>query len=85
MMKGPVEKPAVLPVHGNEMIEILGVCKIAARLPAHEYLLAKFSGSFEEGDMCTHFRGPPCGHHAAGSAANDYYTFLWVYKCFCFQ
>jgi hypothetical protein len=84
-MKGPVEKTAVLPIHRNKMIQILGICQVAARLPAHEYLLAKFSGSFEEGDMCTHFRGPACGHHAACSAANDYYRSFLMYKFLCFQ
>jgi hypothetical protein len=67
------------------VIQIPGICQITARLAAHEYLLAKFPGSFQEYDMSAHFRSSSCGHHAACPAANNYYIFFMTHKLLQFQ
>jgi hypothetical protein len=78
-MKCPVQKTAVWPVHRDEVIQIPGICQITARLAAHEDLLADFPGPFQEDDMSARFRSFSCGHHAACSAANNYYGFFMTH------
>jgi len=72
-MKSPVEKVAVPAVHQDKGINIFRICKVTAGLAADENFLAQLPGFFKEDDAGTHFGGLPCGHHASGAAADDYY------------